>query len=91
MKLAVPLRDPQESSELKRTKAALAKKDEDTKKMLADKDESHKAALEKKDDEHQAETKRLLKAKDEENQEMRAELARLRAQVAAPAEGVPDV
>ena len=41
--------------------------------------------------EHQAETKWLLKEKDEENQEMRAELARLRAQVAAPAEGVPDV
>ena len=63
---------------------------EETKKMLADKDESHKAELEKKDDEHQAETKRLLKEKDEENEGMRAELARLRAQI-APAEGVPEV
>ena len=30
-------------------------------------------------------------AKDEENQEMRQALARLRAQVAPPAEGVPEV
>ena len=37
-----------------------------------------KAELEKKDDEHQAETKRLLMEKDEENEGMRAELARLR-------------
>ena len=44
------------------------------------------------------ETKKLLEEKDEqhkvvleENEEMRQELARLRAQVAPPAEGVPEV
>ena len=56
-------------------RAGLEKKDEEAGQLLAQVEQMGKEML----------------AKDEENQEMRAELARLRAQVAEPAEGVPDV
>ena len=61
--------------ELKRTKTALEQKEEEAGQLLVQVEQMGKEML----------------AKDEENQEMRAELARLRAQVAEPAEGVPDV
>ena len=70
-----------ESSELKRTKTALEKKEEETKQLLADKDEEHKA-----------ETTRLLKEKDDALQEIAekdAELERLKARLATVEEGVP--
>ena len=59
------------------------------KQMLA-KDEETKKQLTEKDKQVEQMSKDML-AKDEENEEMRQELARLRALVAAPAEGVPEV
>eukprot|EP01045_Picozoa_sp_COSAG04_P014622 COSAG04_NODE_1106_length_8232_cov_4.848641_2_plen_131_part_00 len=81
-----------DSSELK---TELAKKDEETKKLLADKDEEHKQTkkqLNEKDEEAEAlrqQHKTEIAKKDVENQEMRAELERLKARLATAEEGVP--